>query len=102
MRGKSLAEAAAQEAYEEAGVGGLIEPRSIGRFKHRKRSFFGSVQVEVLVHALEVQQEFESWPEKGQRTRRWFPAATAKSMVQSPELSRLIGRFDRRATVRAR
>jgi 8-oxo-dGTP pyrophosphatase MutT (NUDIX family) len=95
-----MAEAAAQEAYEEAGVRGVVEPRPIGRFKHRKRRFFGSVEVEVLVHALTVREEFELWPERGQRERRWVAVSNAVSMVQSRELGRLISKLDKK--IRAR
>ena len=34
MPGKSLAEAAEQEAFEEAGVKGTIDPNPIGTFRH--------------------------------------------------------------------
>jgi 8-oxo-dGTP pyrophosphatase MutT (NUDIX family) len=97
MLGKSLAEAAAQEAYEEAGVSGVVEPRSIGRFMYRKRRFFGALVVEVVVHPLAVSEELESWPERGQRSRRWVSAKTAVAMVQSRELGRIIAELARRA-----
>ena len=37
MPGKTLAEAAAQEAFEEAGVEGTVDPVPIGSFRHVKQ-----------------------------------------------------------------
>ena len=38
IRGKSLAKAAAQEAFEEAGVEGTVDPKPIGSFRHIKQN----------------------------------------------------------------
>lgn len=96
MIGKSLAEAAAREAFEEAGIHGTIDPQPLGSFHHRKRGFFGSVEVEILVHLLAVDEELSEWPEKGERTRKWFRVKDAVAQVESDELRELIGRAGRR------
>lgn len=94
MRGKSMAEAAAQEAFEEAGVEGRIEADPIGRFDHVKQhGVLGPVEVSVLLHPLEVERELPEWPEHNERTRRWFAIADAPGAVASPGLGRLIARF---------
>lgn len=91
MPGKSLAEAAAQEAFEEAGVRGTVDPRPIGNFHHVKQLVaIGELQVNVLVHRLWVDQELEKWPELRQRKRKWFKIKEAAKRVDSPELSALI------------
>ncbi len=91
MHGKSLAEAAAQEAFEEAGVEGRIAPEPIGRFAHMKRHGVpGPVRMTVIVHALAVERELAEWPERGERTRRWFSLEEALSNVASDELRVLI------------
>lgn len=91
MPGKSLAEAAAQEAYEEAGVRGTIDPRPLGRFRHVKQmSVAGDVEVDIVVHPLWVDFELDKFPEFGQRKRKWFKAKEAAKQVDSPELSELI------------
>ena len=95
MHGKSLAEAAAQEAFEEAGVEGRIAPEPIGRFAHTKRSgVLGPLQTHVVVHTLAVERELADWPERTERTRRWFSLPEAARNVASDELRALIHSFD--------
>jgi 8-oxo-dGTP pyrophosphatase MutT (NUDIX family) len=96
MMGKSLADAAAREAFEEAGVHGTIDPKPLGSFRHVKRGIFGSMQVKILVHILAVSEELAEWPERGQRTRRWFTVKEAVAMVESEELCGMIARFGKR------
>ncbi|MDQ3247465.1 MAG: NUDIX hydrolase [Pseudomonadota bacterium] len=91
MRGKSLAEAAAQEAFEEAGVRGTIEAAPIGTVRHVKRHLLvGPLEISILVHALAVESELPIWPEQAQRKRKWFGFEQAASLVRSSELSKLI------------
>ena len=94
MHGKSLAQAAAQEAYEEAGVEGRIGPEPIGRFTHLKRhGVLAPFQTDVVVHALAVERELADWPERAERTRRWFSLENAVGNVASDELRALIHGF---------
>lgn len=91
MPGKSLAEAAAQEAYEEAGVRGTVDPNPIGTFRHVKQLLaVGPLEVSIVVHPLWVDRELPRWPELGQRKRRWFKPKEAARRVDSPELGSLI------------
>ena len=93
MAGKTLAEAAAQEAFEEAGVKGKIDPEPIGSFSHTKQSLpTGTLEVNILVHSLCVERELSKWPEAGQRRRKWFSIEDAAEKVDSDEL-RLIMAF---------
>jgi 8-oxo-dGTP pyrophosphatase MutT (NUDIX family) len=96
MLGKSLADAAAQEAFEEAGISGTIDADPLGSFHHQKRSLFGTVDVEILVHLLAVEKELTEWPERGQRERRWFPVKEAATVVDSGDLGELITRVGKR------
>jgi 8-oxo-dGTP pyrophosphatase MutT (NUDIX family) len=94
MAGKSLAQAAAQEAYEEAGVRGKIDARSPGSFEHVKQSAIGgSVTVIVHVYPLAVERQLKSWPEEAQRSRRWFGHSEVLEVVQSEGLISVIRRF---------
>lgn len=93
MAGKSLADAAAREAFEEAGISGTVDPRPLGSFHHVKRGFFGTTQVEILVHSLSVEKELPDWPERGERDRKWFPLKKALAIVDSDELRNLIANF---------
>lgn len=91
MPGKSLAEAAAEEAFEEAGVRGTIHPDPIGTFRHVKQQLLvGEIEVSIVVHHLWVDRELVEWPELGQRKRKWFKPKEAAKRVDSRELSELI------------
>ena len=91
MPGKSLAEAAAQEAFEEAGATGTISPNPIGNYRHVKQlEGGGGVELDVVVHPLWVDLEHDDYPEFGQRKRKWFEASEAARKVESPELGRII------------
>jgi len=91
MPGKSLAEAAEQEAFEEAGVKGTIDPRPIGTFRHVKQlNIAGDIEVDIVVHPLWVDRQLEKWPELGQRKRKGFKPKEAAKRVDSPELSEMI------------
>jgi len=94
MKGKTNAQAAAQEAYEEAGLDGRIESRPIGEYPYLKRLKSGAARpVTVDVYPLEVTGEHAIWPEKGQRTLKWMSPVEAALAVQEPELRDLIARF---------
>jgi 8-oxo-dGTP pyrophosphatase MutT (NUDIX family) len=94
MAGKSLAQAAAQEAYEEAGVRGTIDAQSIGGFEHVKHSAIGGpLKVFVYVYPLAVERELKSWPEEAQRSRRWFGHSEVLEIVQSDGLLDIMRRF---------
>ena len=88
-------ETAASEAYEEAGVEGAISELPVGRFTYEKGRRSGdSVEAEVLVYALRVTRHHYDWPERRQRTVRWFSRSRAALAVDEPELKALILDFD--------
>lgn len=94
VAGKSLAESAAQEAFEEAGIKGKVEAEAIGAFRHVKQHLLlGSLEVEILVHPMAVERELDNWPERGERARKWFRLSEAAERVDSEELKRLIVSF---------
>ena len=97
MAGKTLAEAAAREAFEEAGVTGTVDPKPIGYIRHVKQKMVtGDLEVNIVVHPLWVDQELPKWPELGQRKRKWFSPKDAAKRVDSPELGELIRRSAKR------
>ena len=83
-------DAAAGEAWEEAGVRGKVERRSIGSFTYDKLRNGKPLKLKVLVYILEVEQEAETWPEAGERKRAWFSAADAAEMVSEAGLKLLL------------
>jgi 8-oxo-dGTP pyrophosphatase MutT (NUDIX family) len=87
-------QAAAREAWEEAGVEGRIRARKIGVFDYDKRLSGGQLQpVRVEVYPLEVVEIHDAWPEAHQRERRWMAAAEAATQVDEPGLARLLAAF---------
>lgn len=70
--------AARRETVEEAGVRGVLEEPALGSFpSHSGKADAASTAHQgrclVTVFALGVCEELEDWPERGQRTREWFP-----------------------------
>lgn len=91
MSGKSLAKSAAQEAFEEAGIEGVIEDKPLGTFRHTKQHVtLGMLDVSIIVYSLAVERELAEWPERGQRQRKWFSFKQAVLTVDSDELKLLI------------
>lgn len=94
MPGLAPGLAAAQEAYEEAGVVGDPGSEPIGAFGYDKRLRSGRNQpVKVLVFPLEVLVEQLAFPEQGQRDKLWTSPAEAADLVDEPELKALIRAF---------
>lgn len=94
MAGKTDAEAAAQEAFEEAGVRGAVGDASIGHFRYSKIVRNGDLRSYVVaVYPLEVLVQLGDWPEAHQRERRWMSPAEAAAAVSEPDLTALIRAF---------
>ena len=94
MPGLAPEAAAAQEAWEEAGVNGQINPLCIGRFGYQKcLSVTATVPCAVAVYGLRVAKLATTYPEAKERQRQWFSLAEAASLVAEPELSQIIAGF---------
>jgi 8-oxo-dGTP pyrophosphatase MutT (NUDIX family) len=94
MTGIADYDAAAIEAFEEAGVRGITSRSPLGRYGYLKLSDKGkSRQIEVTVYALQVKQELNDWPEREQRERCWVKADKAASLTGEPELVPLLKNF---------
>ena len=85
MSDKTLAEAAAEEAYEEAGVRGKIAHEEIGRYVHGVRG-----KKEVRVFPLRVEEVREDYPEAHERQRHWFTFEEARLRVWESGLEGLL------------
>lgn len=92
MKGRSDAEAALQEAWEEAGVkDAKVTPTPIGTYKYLKGLKDGSsVPIKTRVFAAQVTSMSETFPEVKQRIRKWFSPAQAARLVAEPELKALL------------
>ena len=86
--------AAAEEAYEEAGVQGEVARVPFGHYPYDKRQKDGRlVPCVVDVYPLEVLIQLGSWPEVDQRQRQWMGVSEASASVNEPELAALIDSF---------
>jgi 8-oxo-dGTP pyrophosphatase MutT (NUDIX family) len=91
MDGKQDHEAAAQEAFEEAGIQGRINEKSIGGYAYQKKKKSGAlVDCVVMVYPLEVAKLLRNWPEKNERKRKWFKPEKAASLVNEDGLKAVI------------
>ncbi len=86
VAGLTPAESAAEEAYEEAGVRGRIGAEPAGHYRTFKASAAGRAPVVVEMYPLEVEDQFDDWPEKGERKRHWATLAEARRMLSEPGL----------------
>lgn len=93
-KGMTLAEAAEREAWEEAGVRGRLATAPIGRYGYAKRMRAGyEVPAAVLVYPLLVGAQFLDWPERRKRSTAWHPLSKAPSILDDPDLARLLRRL---------
>lgn len=98
MKGRNGAECALREAFEEAGVEGRPSAAPIGVYSYDKVLPDGVQPCIVTVYPVEVTQFSKDFPEKGQRSRKWFKPKKAADKVDEPELRVLLETFDPRKT----
>ncbi len=87
-------EAAAREAFEEAGITGKIKDEPFGSYAYTKLIGPGfALPCIVDVYSMQASKVLPKWPEKSERSRHWFDLDTAASKVAEPELADLIRNF---------
>lgn len=84
--GKTAAEIALQEAWEEGGLTGLLRPDPVGSYLYEK---FGNHYF-VTVFVLLVTEAASNWPEAGLRQRSWLMPRAAIDRIQEEGLRVLI------------
>jgi 8-oxo-dGTP pyrophosphatase MutT (NUDIX family) len=103
MTGLTGPAVAAREAFEEAGVTGMVGRAALGHFHYvKRRKDGGRVLCRVAVFALKVERQAPRWPEQRQRHARWCLAAFAAGAVDEPELKRIIRKFAQARQARPR
>ncbi|MGL4311481.1 MAG: NUDIX hydrolase [Paracoccaceae bacterium] len=94
MQGIAPEEAAAREAWEEAGVEGKIKSHPLGDYTYDKvLKASRSVPCRVTVYPLRVTALARRFPERDERSRKWFSLTKAAGKVAEPELRALITGF---------
>lgn len=84
--GFSPQESAEKEAFEEAGIQGIIDPFQIGEYQFLK--WGGEVSVKVFL--FEVTQEHDDWLESSFRKRKWVSIAEAEQLVDLEGLRKIL------------
>ena len=92
-KGHRKPDAAALEAYEEAGVIGKVQRKPLGSYDYWKRGDSEFERLQVLVYPLLVTKQRRDWPEKGQRRMAWLSVEDAALLVDEPQLASLIRSF---------
>jgi 8-oxo-dGTP pyrophosphatase MutT (NUDIX family) len=89
--GLSLAQNAAKEAFEEAGVEGVVSANAVGMYRAAKRNAgdASDLVIEVWVYLLEATRRLQHWPEKGKRRIKWVRCGEAAALLKEPVLAEL-------------
>ena len=83
---KSLGEIALQEAWEEAGLVGVLQQEPIGSYLYEK--FGGTCHVTVFL--MTVNDVADEWPEQAMRERAWLTPRQAAARLNDRGLRELI------------
>ena len=95
MEGKTPAESAAIEAWEEAGVTGKVHDQCAGIYSyHKDADQKTAVPCIGLIYPLKVKKIATQFPERRERRRKWLSPKKAAARVDSPELAALLRSFD--------
>lgn len=91
VAGLDLPGSALQEAWEEAGVSGTVDPQPVGHYEDFKRieGDFGH-PVRVQVYRVDDVRLDDAFPEAGQRQRRWASLDDAVELVNDGGLAGLL------------
>ena len=85
-------DSAAKEAWEEAGVLGLVFPNLMGTYEYYKSGC--TWQVDVFL--LQVETVLDNWPEAYKRKRQWVSIPKAIKRVDEPDLKLILGNLPHR------
>jgi 8-oxo-dGTP pyrophosphatase MutT (NUDIX family) len=84
--GHTAAESALQEAWEEAGLVGVLQPEPVGSYLYEK--YGGTCHVTVFV--MQVTQVAAEWPERELRQRNWVSPAQAVARIEDRGLREVV------------
>ena len=93
MHNQTPAEAAATEAWEEAGLTGKPYDVCLGVYTYTKQRKTDALAVVTLVYPVRVQNVHSDWPEAHERTRRWMTPQKAAKKLKEPALKQIVSNF---------
>lgn len=95
MDNKTPSEAALTEAWEEAGVKGTPYQIPLGLYSYtRVIGDETDVPCVAMVYPVKVKSLAKTFPEVGERKRKWMSPKKAAQRVTEPELANIISTFD--------
>jgi 8-oxo-dGTP pyrophosphatase MutT (NUDIX family) len=86
--GMSAPETALQEAWEEAGLRGTLDPEPVGTYRYDK--WGGTCHVTVFL--MRVTEIDDDWPERAVRRRSWLSFREAVARIQRADLREVVRR----------
>ncbi len=84
--GHTAGEAALAEAWEEAGLVGVLAQEPVGSYLYEK---YGRTH-HVIVFALTVTDVADEWPEQELRQREWLDPEEAVDRIEEPGLREIV------------
>ncbi|MEF2550068.1 NUDIX hydrolase [Aurantimonas sp. A2-1-M11] len=95
MDGLSPWESAAQEALEEAGVEGQVDPTPLGTYRTLKRGLRRTKVLDVTLYPLRVERQHDQWQEMRQRYRHWATFAETRRLLTERPVADLTEKLSR-------
>ncbi|WP_455478374.1 NUDIX hydrolase [Bartonella sp. B10] len=88
---KSFSQAALQEAFEEAGVRGIINETPIGTYEYKKSNLQIGKNRKFCVYVFSILHLYQEkkWPEQNCRAYEWVTALEAIKRVNEPQLKKI-------------
>lgn len=87
--GQTAPQTALQEAWEEAGLRGILDGEPVDTYQYQKNG----ATYRVVVFLMQVTEAAASWPEDNRRTRRWVRLQETEQLVQVAGLRQVLGRL---------
>jgi 8-oxo-dGTP pyrophosphatase MutT (NUDIX family) len=84
--GKTAGEVALMEAWEEAGLSGVLDPEPVGSYVYEK----AGATCHVIVFLMRVTTAADDWPERDARERSWLTFAQAQKRLEDPGLREIL------------
>lgn len=94
MHNETPAQAAATEAWEEAGLKGQGVDHCLGAYSSVKPLADQTAPVVVMVYPVAVAKTADTWPEKKERKRKWVSPKKAATLLSEPGLRKIVKGFD--------
>ncbi|MCV6825238.1 NUDIX hydrolase [Halocynthiibacter sp. SDUM655004] len=95
MDGQTAGEAAAIEAWEEAGAKGKVKEFCVGVYSYTKDpDTKAALPCIVALYPIKVKKLAKEYPERKSRKRKWVSPKKAAKLVKEPELAAILKRFN--------